>query len=162
MGSSQRFGFPSQSTQCCDVGLACHASEVPETIIERARSCSAQFYLWRSIHPHCVMTLRRAIYGSRSKGFPCSVGVVHSKQKLSPVFFQMSPTCRIEVFFGTSGSSEPRARSDLICSCSTISSSCLKASPSSKLLRRRSKPCISLCDLLSESFEVNGALAEGR
>jgi hypothetical protein len=50
MESSQRFGFPSQSTQCCDVGLACHASEVPETAIERARSCSAQSYLWKSIH----------------------------------------------------------------------------------------------------------------
>jgi hypothetical protein len=54
-----------------------------------------------------AMTLRRAIYSSRLKGFSCSVGVVHFKQKISPVFFQINATCRIEVFFGTSGSSEP-------------------------------------------------------
>jgi hypothetical protein len=49
----------------------------------------------------CARTLRAAIYGSRLKGFPCSIGVVHFKQKSSPSFFQINATCRIEVFFDT-------------------------------------------------------------
>jgi|SRR5687768_1430173 hypothetical protein len=107
MESSQRFGFPSQSTQRCDVGLACHASEVPETAIERARSCSAQFYLWRSIHLRLRDDASARDLWVEIEGLLLQCWCSSLQTKNFAGFLQIIATCRIEGFFGTSGSSAP-------------------------------------------------------